>query len=150
MKHKFQVVTGCTCFSYTVDGKEFNIELSEEERKDVVLRLMENESSSVFLRHIASDVYECGKSYEKLDDLIVGDDYDAYYAKIEELLEIFTNKDISAQKEELRGYIEDCEYIGFYHDVFTRIVQDEGKYEHLGVCECCGDTIEKWTLNLEY
>lgn len=35
-----------------------------------------------------------------------------------------------------------------FQEVISSFVQEQGKYMNLGVCECCGDIIEKYTMHV--
>jgi len=36
-----------------------------------------------------------------------------------------------------------------YYHFIEALVETHGEYESLGYCEQCGDTVEKYTLNIE-
>lgn len=44
---------------------------------------------------------------------------------------------------------DDC-LLPISQDTFIKLVKNNinTKYEHLGICDCCGDTIESWKLKI--
>ena len=33
-------------------------------------------------------------------------------------------------------------------DILIDLVETNGEHKHLGTCDCCGDSIDKWTLEI--
>lgn len=42
--------------------------------------------------------------------------------------------------------LSDCRDISIIQDVLMSIAEQRGEYESLGKCDCCGDCIERYTL----
>lgn len=138
---KLEYTDGCICTSYDVNGKEF-IDLSTTEQRDLAIKLIKRaDSLSVFNR-----IY----SY-----IIEDEDEDEYENenKYIDKMEDFCDKPVEIQKEicinKVTDYnIEDTNAISFYQYVFETILSYDGIYEDLGYCDCCGDHITRYTLEI--
>lgn len=120
---------GCVCTSLEVDKKEFNLDLSFPERLEVARKILESCKKSIILEKV----------------------YQFYHEDEEDKLKEFSNLDFSKQKQEALKILNsedtfDREYLTQY--IFIKFLESEGKYEYLGHCDCCGDSIIRYSITL--
>lgn len=139
---KLEYTDGCICTSLSVDGKEFNIDLTEQERLDIRNRLIEEAKSDSFFVQLYS-YYIDGKLYDPKDN------FEEYSKRCDEKMEEFGKLSSEEKKEKVKNVskkIESDDYFSQY--TYIAFLDSEGDYENLGYCVCCGDTVYKWTYEL--
>lgn len=145
----FNYTDGCTCTSYDVDGTEF-MDLSIEKQRELAIKLINySNNQNVF-------VYIYSFSLEDIDDVYDMDNkqLDEFYKNIDkQVIDFKTNWSQEKQKEYCLNYISnyninDVNADWVYQTVFEQVLEYDGKYKDLGYCDCCGDHIRSYTLEI--
>lgn len=143
---KLRYTDGCTCTSYDVDGTEF-IDLSIEKQRELAIKLINYTNSSQVFSNIYSFALEYTDELYEMSEEQVKEFYDSLYNKINE----FKILPIEEQKKFCVDYIanynsSDVDWL--YQNVFEIVLESDGDYKYLGHCECCGDSIREYTLEI--
>lgn len=146
---KLKYTDGCICTSYDVDGTEF-LELPIEQQRALAIKLI-NYTNNV---HVFEYLYSF--SLEDNDELynMVENQIRKFYEMIDKQCEDFENNWTNEQKKEycinyINSYnINSVNTNWLYQTVFEQVLEHEGKYTDLGWCECCGDHIRSYTLEI--
>ena len=149
-----EMTTGCICDSLTVDGIE-EINLTDDKRKEVLIEIS-NYVITIDIKTFGKLIDNYLSMFNQEDDL----DYitDFYQSLIND--EIITplqqfpkvwNHEAELLTRQFRQKVHT--YIATMHPNELNILLQDllntlGKYEFIGHCDCCGDIIEKYTLNL--
>jgi len=137
---RLEYTDGCVCTSLDVDGKEFNIDLTFKERKDICFKLVKEDiMDNHFYKQMLETYIEC---YEDNIGLNI---------KTEEWGEFI---DYQLNDEKGKSYLlkaintipENNDW--FFQELFCRTLESFGKYKDLGHCDCCGDHIRRYILKL--
>ena len=125
---KIEITEGCVCYSYCIDGKEY-VDLVDPEHEDYNPEIIKK----VF--HILLERADKRGDYSIWDSLYGSFNDEEVY----EIVENYINKEID------KGNLSDLQ------DTFIRLVKSDSDtiYKMSGPCECCGDYIEEYILNLE-
>lgn len=147
---RLKYVTGCTCTSLQVDGKEFNIDLTKQERLDVCKKILPITTSSkifgdiIYYNHIMSS-----KDFADLN----WEDTCKEYDKIDEEVQEFKKLDIETQRTKALEMFEgfstyECEQFCISQDIFCIFLEEEGKGGYLYTCDECGDSVYEYKINI--
>lgn len=125
---KIEITEGCVCYSYCIDDKEY-VDLVDPKHEDYNPEIIKK----VF--HILLERADKRGDYSIWDRL-----YGIIYEEeVYEVVENYINKEIDS------GNLSDLQ------DMFIKLVKSDSDtiYKMSGPCECCGDYIEEYILNLE-
>lgn len=125
---KIEITEGCVCYSYCIDGKEY-VDLVDPKHKDYNPEIIKE----VF--HILLERADKRGDYSIWDSLYGSFNGEEVY----EIVENYINEEID------KGNLSDLQ------DTFIRLVKSDSNivYKMSGPCECCGDYVEEYILNLE-
>lgn len=140
---KLRYTDGCTCTSLQVDGKEFNLELSLDERRNIARKILEVTTSPEVLYHV---YYQYLVDNTDFGDTKSFDDVCKIYDKIYENCDIFTEKSIETQKDEALKYFDTIKDDCVYQDIFCTFLEYEGTGGYLYTCGCCGDSVYEYKI----
>lgn len=149
-----EMTTGCICDSLTVDGIE-EIDLTDDKRKEILIKIS-NYIVKLNIKFFGELIDNYLSMFDQEDDL----DYitNFYQSLIDD--EIITPLQ---QFPKVRNHETELLIRRFRQKVHTYIatmrpnelnilLQDLlntlGEYKFIGQCNCCGDIIEKYTLNI--
>lgn len=124
---KIEITEGCVCYSYCIDDKEY-VDLVNPEHKDYNPEIIKE----VF--HILLERADKRGDYSIWDSLYGSFNGEEVY----EIVENHINEEIDI------GNLFDLQ------DTFIRLVKSDSDtvYKMSGPCECCGDYVEEYILNL--
>ena len=143
---KLRYTDGCTCTSYDVDGTEF-IDLTLEKQRELAIKLINYTNNPQVFANIYSFALEDTDELYEMSEEQIKEFYDSLYNKINE----FKVLPIEEQKNFCVDYItnynsSDADWL--YQNVFGIVLESDGDYKYLGHCECCGDSIREYTLEI--
>ena len=149
-----EMTTGCICDSLTVDGIE-EINLTDDKRKEVLMNIS-NYIITIDIKTFGKLINNYLSMFNQEDDL----DYitDFYQSLIDDEIIIplqqfpkVWNHEANLLTRRFRQKVH-THIITMHPNELNILLQDLlntlGKYEFIGQCDCCGDIIEKYTLNI--
>lgn len=142
---KLKYINGCTCTTIQVDGREFNLDLSLDERKNIVRKILEVSTSPLVFEHV---YYQYLVDNTDFGNDISFDEECKIYDDIYEQCDIFKDKSIETQKEESLKYFDNIKDDSVYQDIFCSFLEIEGKGGYLYTCDDCGDSVYEYKIKI--
>lgn len=143
---KLTYTDGCTHTSLTVDGKEFNLDLTGEERRNVakeILKVAKNVFEPVYEAFLDCFLYmEVGPIESKQEY------WDKYYRRYDEKTEKFSKLPIECQRRYTLYLIDKIIDDWICQEVFIKYLTLEGKGGYEYTCECCGDAVYHYEIKI--
>ena len=131
---KLTYTSGCTVTSLDVDGKEFNIDLTPEERIEIATKILSQ-----------------AKSHELFDTLyyiyIWGELYDEPDSTLEELEKAFQELNLEEKRSKIQSLYnkwDNCQD----QDIFINFLEIEGEGGYQYTCSQCGDSVYVYKINI--
>ena len=131
---------GCTVTSLDVDGREFNIDLSESERRDIARRLLE------ITRYDGAFAVTYWAFLTESDD---NDGSEYAYAEIDAKVDEFNELGIEERRKKAIQCLESLKDGWAAQEIFCKVLEKEGIGGYQYTCEDCGDAVYEYTLELK-